>query len=224
MPDLETLLTASLLAGLVITAAFVIAFSDWRLALFALAAQYVLAAILVLDLLPYPLPLVRVISGTLALVIFWITFRQRSSAYRRAMAQAPDDAALAAADRRYHPGIFVAGFLFRLLALTLVAMGILGISSSMSFLGLPADILFGALWLISAGILVAIVSRDVLWLGLGILMLTSGFTILETAMEASLLLFGLLNISDLLLAVVVAHLSALPVFGVGPRRRRGEIE
>ena len=224
MPDLQTLFTASLLFGLVVTATFVVVFSDWRMGLFALAAQYVLAAILVLDLLPYPLPLVRIISGILALIIFWVTFRQKSSAYRRAIQQAPNDAAREMAHARYRSGIFVAGFMFRLFALALAAMGILGIASSVSFLGLSSDILFGAVWLIAAGILVAIVSRDVLWLGLGMLMLTSGFTILETAMDPSLLLFGLLNISDLLLAVVVAHLSTLPVFGTGPRRRRGETE
>ena len=78
------------------------------------------------------------------------------------------------------------------------------------------------LWLIASGIIVAILSRDVLRLGLGILMFTSGFCILETATESSLLLYGLLNISDLLLALVIANLAALPPDPTSARRRRGE--
>ncbi len=222
-PDLQTISSANILIGLIVTAAFIVLIADWRLALYALTAQYLLAAILLAGLIPVPLALVRVISGAFAVAILYFTFRRAEDAHRRDLAEAEDDAARTVLTRLYRLQVFVVGFAFRFFALALVAVGIIGVASSMSFLGLAADTLFSGLWLIAAGVLVAILSRDVLRLGLGILMFTGGFCILETATETSLLLFGLLNISDLLLALVIANLAALPSDDSRVRHRRGEM-
>ncbi len=61
-------------------------------------------------------------------------------------------------------------------------------------------------------------SRDVLRLGLGILVFTGGFGILDTAIEGSLFLYGLINIADLLIAVVVSHLATLSSDQDSPRQ------
>lgn len=218
MIDWQFFSTAIILSGLVITSAFVVLTPDWRLASFALVAQYITAAALLAKAIPPELVGVRVFSGAWAILILYLTLRQKVETQRRA---AQDDATPEALERlRYQP-VFIVGFPFRLFALALIAVGIIGIASSMSFLGLTPDVLFGGLWLTTAGLLVAILSRDVVRLGMGILLFTSGFTILETATEASLLLFGLLNIADLLLALVVAHLGALPPANIA-QRRRGE--
>lgn len=224
MIDFQFFTTAIILSGLVLTAAFIVLIPDWRLALFALIVQYLVAATLLAQLIPVQMALVRAVAGALAILILYLTLRQKSERLRRAFRQAQDEVALAAVERRYWRDVFVVGFPFRLFALALVAVGILGIVSSLSFLDLTTEVLFSGMWLITAGILVAILSRDVLRLGLGILMFTNGFAILETAAESSLLLFGLLMISDLLIALVVAHLGALPVSNAGQQRRHGEAE
>lgn len=200
--DWQTLSTLVILSGLVITAAFVVLIPDWRLAAFALVAQYIIAAALLAQAMPAQLVGVRVLSGAWAILILYVTLRQKTETLRSP--------------------IFIVSFPFRLFALALIAVGIIGIASSMSFLGLTPDVLFGGLWLTTTGLLVAILSREVVRLGMGLLLFTSGFTILETATEASLLLFGLLNIADLLLALVIAHLSALPVRANLAQRRRGQ--
>jgi hypothetical protein len=215
LPDLQTISGANILIGLVVTAAFVVLIADWRLALYALTAQYVLSAILLVAMIPPAIAVVRAISGALAMAILYLTLRHAADERRRTQVAAGEMA------RQYQ--VFVVGFPFRLFALALVAVTIIGIASSMTFLSLPADVLFSSLWLISAGVLVAILSRDVLRLGLGILMFTGGFCILETATEGGLLLYGLLNISDLLLVLVIAHLGALPMEEGNERRRRGEV-
>ncbi len=220
MPDFQTISTAIILISLVITASFVILIPDWRLALYALAVQYVVVATLISTLVPLPIAIVRVISGGLALMILYFTARQKLEDLRRAYNEAADDEARDAIAQRASRQLFVVGFPFRLFALALVVVGIIGIVSSMSFLGLTQDVLFGGVWLMMAGILVSVLSRDVLRLGLGILIFTSGFCILETATEESLLLYGLLNISDLLIALVIAHLGALPT--TDSFERRGE--
>jgi hypothetical protein len=221
--DSTQIFSASILIGLIVTAACIVLFADWRLALFALLAQYACAAALLASLVLMPLAIVRVLSGAFAAAILYFTFRRAQENFRRDLAQAEDDAARLVVARLYRLQVFVVGLPFRVFALALVAVGIIGIASSMTFLGISSDVLFGGLWLIAAGVLVAILSRDVLRLGLGILLFTSGFAILETATESSLLLYGLVNISDLLLALVIAHLAALPPAPSVWRRRRGEV-
>jgi len=223
-PDLARFLGANVFIGLIVTAALIVLISDWRIALFALLAQYLLAALLLAGLVPLPMALVRVLSGAFAAAILYFTFRRAADNFRQALRDAEDDAARLVIARLYRLQVFVVGLPFRVFALALVALGISGIASSMSFLSLSADILFGGLWLIAAGVLVAILSRDVLRLGLGILLFTSGFAILETATESSLLVYGLLNISDLLLALVIANLAALPPEPGSLQRRRGELQ
>ncbi|MBI3741219.1 MAG: hypothetical protein HY257_05620, partial [Chloroflexi bacterium] len=55
--------------------------------------------------------------------------------------------------------------------------------------------------------------------GIGILVFTAGFGILQMAMEGSLFLYGLLNIADVFIALVIAHLVLLPPIVQGGRRR-----
>lgn len=222
MLDFTPVFDVSILIGLMVTAACIVLFADWRLALFALLAHYGCAAWLFAQLVPPPLPITRILSGTFATAILYFTFRRAQENYWRDLAQAEDDAARLIVERLYRLPVFVVGWPFRVFALALGAVGIIGIASSITFLGVLPHILFSGLWLIAVGILVAILSRDVLRWGLGILLFTSGFALLETATESSLLLYGLINISDLLLALVIAHLAALPPAPQSWRRRRGE--
>jgi hypothetical protein len=215
--------SAHILIGLIVAAALIVLSADWRVALFALLAQYLLSALLLAGLVPLPMAIIRVVSGAFAAAILYFTFRRAADNHRRDLAQAEDAAARLVVERLYRLQVFVVGLPFRVFALALVAVGIIGIASSMTFLGVSPDLLFSGLWLIAAGVLVAILSRDVLRLGLGILLFTSGFVILETATESSLLLYGLINISDLLIALVIANLAAVPPDPRGWHRRRGEV-
>ncbi|MCL4486927.1 MAG: hypothetical protein M1570_02195 [Chloroflexi bacterium] len=211
------------LVGLVFTAALIILVADWRITLYALIAQYALAALLLSQIVFPSVSLIRVLSGALAVTILYITLHRLTRQRLDVLIEIDGEPPAASIARLYRPEVFVVGFTFRLLSLTLVAVGIVGISSSMTLLGLTPYVLFSGLWLVTAGILVAILSRDVLRLGLGILMFTSGFCILESAVEGSLFLFGLLNVADLLLAVVIAHLASVtPPEAPGLARRRGE--
>jgi hypothetical protein len=204
--DIELFSEINILIGLVFTAALIVLIADWRLALYALIAQYLLSAVLLSQVLLSPVVIVRILSGMLAVVILYLTLRHIEEKDKHEFESSPDATNLRAA-RSHHREIFVVGFPFRLFALALVTTGIIGIASSMTLLGLSSYVLFSGLWLITLGILVAILSRDVPRLGLGILMFTNGFCILQTFSETSLFLYGLLNISDLLIAVVISHLA-----------------
>lgn len=222
LSDLRFFAEVDILVGLVFAAALIVLDADWRIALFALTAQYVLTTLLLSLIVQPSIALLHAIAGALAAVILYITFRRLTDARRAAFRQADGELPADWIARLYQPEVFVVGYPFRVVALAFVAVGIIGVASSMTFLGLAPDVLFSGVWLIAAGILAAILSRDVLRLGLGILLFTSGFAILESGTEGSLFLYGLLNISDLLLAVVVSHLATVTQQETSPARRRGE--
>ncbi len=192
------------LIGLVVTAACIVLIPDWRPALFALTIQYVLLGLLLSSIVQPSVATVRVISGGIAAAIMFLSMEHRAAGNRRAHVTERNPEA----SSQPFP-VFIIGIAFRFFAIALVAITLIGFASSMTFLGLPGYILFGSMWLMAIGLLIAMLSRDVLRLGLGILVFTGGFGILDTAIEGSLFLYGLVNIADLLIALVVSHLATL---------------
>ena len=221
LADLQFLSGSGVLVGLILSAACVVLIADWRLALFALALEYVLIGMLLTTIIHPSVALVRIIAGGLAAAILYLTMRARAEEQRKAFWAA----------RRAAPGertaiprtqVFIVGFPFRFFAVALVAVTIIGFVSTTTLLTLTPYLLFSSFWLMAIGILVAMLSRDVLRLGFGILVFTSGFSILDTAIETSLFLYGLLNIADLLIALAVAHLATL-TSETEEGRRRGDM-
>lgn len=216
--DLSFLAGAGVLVGLVLTAACIVLIADWRLALFALLLEYILLGILLLSLVQPTVATVRVIAGGLAAAILYVTMWERSREARRSPRAEVDPVEY---PRAVSSQVFIVGFPFRLFAVALVAVTIIGFASSMTFLNLPAIVLASSLWLMSIGLLISMLSHDVLRLGLGILVFTGGFSVLDTAIEGSFFLFGLFMVADLVIALVVAHLATLPG-EAGARRRHGD--
>ncbi len=222
MPPLADIqfIDAGILIGLVITAALTVLVASWRFALIALAAQYLLLAFLLSNLVPPSLAMIRVIAGGLAAFILYISMRYRTAQDRMIFMES-SDVAPESVVVSLRPQVFTSGFPFRFFAVAFVAVVIIGVVSSMTFLGVPSVVLFGSMWLMAIGILAAMLSRDALRLGLGILLFSAGFSVLETAIEGSLFLYGLLSLWDLVIALVVAHLATLSR-DIPYNRRRGD--
>lgn len=211
--DLQFVSTSTIAIGLIITAASVVLVSDWRLALFALTIQYVLLAAVLASFVQPSVAGVRIISGVLSVSILFLTMRSRDQKGKAARSTEGPSNSL---------DVFIVGFPFRLFAVALAAVAIIGLVSTVSFLGLPEFVFFSSIWLLAIGLLIAMLSRDALRLGFGILIFTAGFTVIDTAIEGSLFLYGLLNIADLLIALLVAHLATLPS-DIGRGQRRGDL-
>ncbi len=206
--DPQTLSQLGTLIGLTLTTALILLDPGWRTGLFALAFQYVLLTLLLTTIVHPAVASVRLLSGVPVVLMLYITMRRVAMANRAIPPQVL--MAIYGEQAPPNPPVFSVGLAFRFLAGAFVAVAMIGVAASMTFLSLPAFVLFGSLWLIAAGILVATLSRDPLRLGLGILIFSGGFNVLETATDGGLFLYGLLNISDLLLALVIAHLALLP--------------
>ncbi|MGB8643620.1 MAG: hypothetical protein WCF84_00140 [Anaerolineae bacterium] len=205
-----TLTGADVVLGLLVTAAMLILVSDWRLSLLALAVQYLLVTVLLATIVQLQVAMVRLIAGGLVAVMLYITAqRVRRNWTRRARAAGWKNAGEIAALFEREP--FIVSWPFRAIALALVAVSTLTVATQFPFPNAPLLFWFLSLWLCVIGLLLIIITREALKMGAGLLTFTTGFGILYLAIDSSLLFFGLLLISDLVIALAVSHLASVPV-------------
>lgn len=226
MPSLDDLTRAfaavstfQLLIGLLFSVAVVMLIADWRISLFALAAQYVLVAILLSTLIPLQIAAVRMIAGGLVATMFYITARRVKTRRRRQRARPP------AQDNPFYDepvrGEFWMNLPFRIIALALVALSVIALSGQFVLLNAPTLFWVTGLWLATGGLVTIALTRDALKLGMGLLFFTSGFGIIYLSIDNSLLIYALLVIADLVIALAVSHIASVPA--QTERRRRGEL-
>lgn len=229
MPSLDDLsrafaavTTFQLLLGLLVCVAVVMLFADWRLSLIALAGQYILVAILLSTLIPLQIAAVRMIAGGFVALMFFITAMRTQPRRRRARAQrdaTPDESLQSFGE--FTRGVFWMNLPFRIIALALVVMSVIALSTQFVLLNAPTLFWVTGLWLAMGGLVTIALTRDALKLGMGLLFFTSGFGVIYLSIDNSLLIYGLLVISDPVIALVVSHIASVPVLTEG--RRRGEL-
>lgn len=218
MPSLDDLARAfaavstfQLLMGLLASVALVMLIADWRISLIALAAQYLLVAVLLSTLIPLQIATVRMIAGGLVATMFYITARRVNRSRRQ---RAPDEIFLDAPVR----GVFWMNLPFRIIVLALVALSVIALSGQFVLLNAPTLFWVTGLWLAIGGLATIALTRDALKLGMGLLFFTSGFGIIYLSIDNSLLIYALLVIADLVIALAVSHIASVPAQGSGTRR------
>lgn len=202
LPTVETLL------GLAFTAAILVLVSDWRLALLTLAVQYVLVGVLLSTVVRLEIALVRIVEGVMAASILYLAARRAARMSRNMR-------------RSARPPAFLISWPFRAVSLVMVAATVVTLATQITFFNTPTLFWLLGLWLMGAGILIAVLTRDVITLGLGLLTFTGGFSSLYLLIDPGLPVYGFLNVLDLLIALGVAHLAAVRE-PERPRRRQGE--
>lgn len=207
--------TFQLLLGLLLSVAVVMLIADWRISLFALAAQYFLVAILLSTLIPLQIAAVRVIAGGLVATMFYITARRVKVRRRQ---RAPNDPLRFDDPVR---DVFWMNLPFRIIALALVALSVIALSGQFVLLNAPTLFWVTGLWLAAGGLVTIALTRDALKLGTGLLFFTSGFGVIYLSVDNSLLIYTLLVISDLVIALAISHIASVPAQIEG--RRRGEL-
>ena len=217
----STLTIADILLGLIVTGSILILVADWRISLGALAVQYLIVTVLLSTIVQLEVALVRLIAGGLVAVILYITaVRVRSRWMRRARIAGWKNVGEIAALFEREP--FIISWPFRLIALVLVGLTVVTACTQFAFPNAPLLFWLVCLWLCTIGLLLCAITRDALKVGVGILTFSAGFGALYLAIEPNLLFYGLLLISDLVVALAVAHLASAPVRASQPARRRGE--
>jgi hypothetical protein len=178
---------------------------DWRISLGALAVQYLAAFWLVTRHLPFVMGSAKLITGWMVVAALGMT-----------------RLGLSTADEEKEESLLPNGQWFRIvlmLVVTLVAAGAAPrIESAIPGLGLP--VIAGGLLLMGAGVIHLGITSDTLNVIFGLLTMLTGFEILYAAIESSILVTGLLAVTNLGLGIAGSYLL---VAGTTPLETEDEI-
>ena len=173
---------------------------DWRMSLGALAVQYMAAFWLVTRHLPFVMGSAKLITGWMVVAALGMT--------RLGLPIAEDE--------EKEETILPRGQWFRVILILVVAVVAAGatprIESAIPGIGLP--VIAGSLILIGAGVAHLGMTSDTLNMILGLLTMLTGFEILYGAIESSILVTGLLAVTNLGLGITGSYLliaGTLPV-------------
>ena len=171
------------------TATAVLINRDWRLSLGALAVQCIAAFWLVTRHLPFVMGSAKLITGWMVIAALGMT--------RLAVPSAEDE-----------ESFLPRGLWFRVTLVFVMALVAAGatprIESAIPGLGLP--VITGSLLLIGAGVAHLGLTSDTLNVILGLLTMLTGFEILYAAIESSILVAGLLAVTNLGLGIAGSYL------------------
>jgi hypothetical protein len=173
------------------TSAAILINRDWRLSLGALAVQYLAAFWLVTRHLPFVMGSAKLISGWMVVAALGMTYLSLSNAE----------------EEKQNPNL-LRGQWFRLILLLIVGLATAGatprIEAAIPGLGLP--VIAGSLLLMGAGAAHLSATSDTLNVVLSLLTILTGFEIIYAAVESSILVTGLLAVTNLGLGLTGSYL------------------
>lgn len=178
--------------GLILATSTIILISrDWRVSLGTLALQYIAAFWLVTRHLPFAMGSAKLITGWMVVAALGMT--------RLSLPTAEDENESASLQR---------GQWFRIILICIVALVTTGTTPRIeeNIPGLGLQVIAGGLLLIGGGVAHLGVTSEPLRVILGLLTLLTGFEILYAAVESSILVAGLLAVTNLGLGIVGSYL------------------
>jgi len=164
---------------------------DWRVSLGALAVQYAAAFWLVTRHLPFVMGSAKLITGWMVVAALGMT-----------------RLGLPTAEEEKEDTFLLRGQWFRVILICIVALVVAGSTPRIEagIPGLGLQVIAGSLILIGAGIVHLGVTSDTLRVILSLLTVLTGFEILYAAVESSILVAGLLAVTNLGLGIVGSYL------------------
>jgi hypothetical protein len=175
-----------------VTSAIILVNRDWRLSLGALTIQYLAAFWLVTRHLPFVMGSAKLITGWMVVAALGITRLGLST----------DE------EVERQPTFISRGQWFHVVLMLVVVLAVAGgttlVETAIPGLGLP--VVAGGLLLLGAGIVHLGTTSDMLNVILGLLTVLTGFEILYAAIESSILVTGLLSVTNLGLGLTGSYL------------------
>ena len=198
-----------LVFGLGLTSALIAAVENRRVSLLALSAQYILAGLLLSEILGPWIGSLKIFVGAMIYLILYGTTRPPP----QTSTQTPQDLGRNLLSSRP----------FRLLSIALAGILAYSLFRSYPLPKVTPEVNLGCYWLVTMGLLTAIWAGEPLKVGLGLLTFEGGFELFYTTQEKSLSVMGLLGIANLLVALAIAYLvsaqeSSTPEEGGGEKR------
>lgn len=188
-------------AGVLVTAGLIVIFFDWRMLVFAFAAQAVLAGLLYSLLLPPQMAGIKMAVGLLIAVQMYVTGRQIDS-NRAAGAKAESNG-----ERRR----FTTGLPFRIVVAAMVMLLSWQASLSPGFAlpDVPPAVTLAVIGLIAMGLLGLGLTEEPLKAGLLLISVLTGFELYYAAVEPALAVIALLAAMNFGVSLAACYLAAI---------------
>jgi hypothetical protein len=197
--------------GVLLTAVIIILAWEWRVAILALAVQYVLIGLLYVDVLDPRLMVGKVLTGLFVCLILVITAVQVNWG-RLPVDVLPQEAEQIQTEKRLKlgPVSVPASWPLRLGAVLILALIVMVFVDQANVLPILTDVepyfelaVYG---LLGFGLLALVISPEPLLAGMGVLMFLSGFELFFSALEQSVVMLAALTAVNLLVAIVISYL------------------
>lgn len=206
LPILDAMREIGVVASL-ITGTLILLMRDWRAMLLALLGQYVAVGFILSRLIPSEIALVKVLVGALVCLMLYLAARQSGwgvdlgphttqPLFPRSLTGIRDPS----------PWTSVA---FRALALCLVFILTTVLTRDYPLPGIPSEVGLSCYWLMLIGLVVLMLTGQPLLAGPGLLTALTGFELLYTSLESSLVIVFLLAAVNLLLTASMSYLVAV---------------
>jgi len=191
--------TTAALLGLAITAGFLIAATDWRISVFALAVQYVLSGLLLTRVIRPEIAAIKTLTGAMICVVLYITARR------------VDWGKLPPQPGEEPPGrlllALMMGTPFRILA-ALMALALAYTAALYTPLpNVPLEVTLGVLTLGMMGLFCIALAAEPLKGGMGLLTAITSFDLFYSSVEQSLVMVGLLGMVNWMIALATSYLA-----------------
>lgn len=183
-----------LVFGLSLTSAVIAAAENRRVSLLALSAQYILAGLLLSEILGPWIGSLKIFVGAMTYLVLYGTTRPLPQISSQTPAESGRN--------------LFSGVPFRLLSVALAGMLAYSLFRSHPLPKVTPEVNLGCYWLVTMGLLTAISAGEPLKVGLGLLTFEGGFELFYTTQEPSLSVMGLLGIANLLVALAIAYLTS----------------
>ncbi|MBK8618327.1 MAG: hypothetical protein IPN96_14665 [Anaerolineales bacterium] len=170
---------------------------DWRVSLGALAVQYIAAFWLVTRHLPFVMGSAKLVTGWMVVAALGMT-----------------RLGLSHIEEENEETFWPRGRWFRMILIAIVTLVAAGSTPRIeaAIPGLGLQVIAGSLILIGAGVVHLGVTSNLLRVILGLLTMLTGFEILYAAIESSILVAGLLAVTNLGLGIVGSYLLIAGVY------------
>lgn len=173
----------------------------------ALLCQYILVGLMLSRLVRPDIAVLKIMIGAFICPILFLSARQLPV---RASLLSP-------VGEKQPPVSTTSGVIFRLLAALLILLVTLTIGDMFILTGLSLSITITIYWLILMGLIILVIAEQPLKTGIGLLTILTGFDLLYTMLERSLLMTGLWGAANLLIALAISYL--IVARGANPKER-----
>jgi len=189
------------LVALVVSAGFIVLVRNWRLVLPVMVLQYVMVGVLLARLLDPVAALFKPLAGFVVLLMLSLA-AQRADDVRAERGESVASERLTRPNWQHLP----AQLLLRAITMALVLTAAFGAAVRFPLPGGARELNLGAYVLISCGLLLMATAYESLNVGLGILMLVSGFELAYAPLEPSVGVSALLAFITLLIGLAITTL------------------